>query len=75
MTDLAGQLREVIRRSGLNRKQVADQTGISYAAIHGFVGGTRDMRLSTASKVAELLGVELRPMRRKQKTSGKNRTT
>ncbi len=67
MMDLGEQLREVIRRSRLTRKQVADRTGISYSVIHGFMSGERSMTLDTASKVADLVGVELRPVRQKRK--------
>ena len=67
MTDLGEQLRAAIRRSGLSRKQAADRTGVSYSVIHGFMSGERSMTLDTASKVADLVGVELRPVRRKRK--------
>ncbi len=64
MIDLAKQLREAIERSGLTRKQIADRTGVSYSAVHGFVAGTRDMTLQSASKIAEVVGLDLRPVRR-----------
>ena len=67
MIELSEQLREAIRRSGFNRKQVADRTGISYSVIHGFMSGERGITLDTASKVAEVVGVELRAIRRRRK--------
>ncbi len=64
MVDLGQQLRVAMRQSGLTRKQIADQAGVSYSVIHCFAGGTRTMTLDTASRVADLLSVELRPKRK-----------
>ncbi len=58
--DLAGQLREAIANSGLNRHQLAKRTGISYSVVHGFVGRECDITLGTASKMYEVIGAELR---------------
>ena len=67
MVDLDKQLRRAIRRSGMTRKQIADQSGVSYAIVHDFVSGKRGMTLRTASKVADLLGLELREIQSKSK--------
>lgn len=67
MVDLDEQLREAIRRSGMTRKQIADQAGVPYSIVHGFVSGERGMTLRVASRVAELLALELREVRRKSK--------
>ena len=56
-SDLAERLRAAVRRSGLTRNQVAKRTGLSYAIVHGFMAGTQDIRLSTASEIAALVGV------------------
>jgi predicted transcriptional regulator len=66
-TDLAAVLREALDDAGLNPFQVSQRAGIPYAAIHGFVHNDRDMMLSTASKLCDLLGLELRPMQRSRK--------
>lgn len=58
--DLGKQLRRAIKRSGLTRNQIAKRTDLSYAIVHGFVAGTTDIRLATASKIAAVVGVELR---------------
>lgn len=58
--DLSKQLRRAIKRSGLTRNQIAKRTDLSYAIVHGFVAGTTDIRLATASKIAAVVGVELR---------------
>ena len=67
MVDLDEQLRQAVRRSGLNRKQVADRGGMSYSLIHGFMSGERSMTLRVASRVADVVGLELRPTKRKRK--------
>ena len=44
--------------------KVAESCGLRYQTVYGFVKGERDIALSSASKLAELFGLELRPMRR-----------
>lgn len=66
MVDLGEQLKRAIRQSGLTRKQISDRAGVGYAAVHGFMAGSRDLTLASASRIANLVGVELRPKRRKQ---------
>lgn len=63
---LAKQLRAAIAKAGLNPFQVSKRTGVGYSAIHGFLNGTRDMSLGTASKLCKLVGLELRPVRGKR---------
>ena len=63
--DLAAQLRTAVERSGLSRFELAQRTGLSYAVIHRFITGNRDIVLATASKIAAVLDLELRPARKK----------
>ena len=58
--DLGGQLRAAFAESGLSRFELARRAGISYAIVHRFVGGDRDITLGTASKLCAVLGLELR---------------
>lgn len=58
--DLGAQLRQAIKRSNITRYEIAKRAELSYAVVHGFVAGTSDLRLSTASKIAEIVDVELR---------------
>ena len=71
MADLETQLRDAARRSGMSMKAISDETGIPYAAVHGFVARDRSILLSTASKLCKLFGLELRPMRRTKKKGGR----
>ncbi|MEE9296466.1 MAG: helix-turn-helix transcriptional regulator [Phycisphaerae bacterium] len=67
MSDIDEQLREAARNSGLSIKAMSDRAGIPYAAVHGFVRSDgRTMTLRTAAKLAVLLGLELRPVRRRK---------
>ena len=68
-TDLGLALRQAIAASGLTRAQVSKRAGIGYAAIHGFVGGARDLTLESASKVVAALDLrfDLKPARNLRK--------
>ncbi len=59
-TDLADQLRAAFAESGLSRFELARRAGISYAIAHRFIGGDRDITLTTASKLARVLGLAFR---------------
>ena len=65
--DLPRQLREAFAESGISRFELARRAGISYAIIHRFIGGDRGITLETASKLADVLGLELRPKRHGRK--------
>jgi plasmid maintenance system antidote protein VapI len=65
--DLGEQLREAFRKSGLTRFALAKQSGVPYSGIHRFVAGDRDISLSTASRLCDVLGVEFRPIDRATK--------
>ena len=64
---LAEQLRAAIRESGVSRYGLAKQTGLSYAVVHRFVAGERDITLATATKITDVLGLELKAVRAAQK--------
>ena len=60
-TDLAEQLRWAIADSGLTRHALSKRSGVTYAVVFRFVAEERDVTLRTASKLADVLGLELRP--------------
>lgn len=66
MVDLGKQLRDAIRRSGLTRRQISKRSGVAYSAVHGFVGGKQTLTLESASKIADVVGIEFRPRRAKR---------
>ncbi len=55
---MADILREAIRKSGQSAGQLAELTGVSQPTITEFLRG-KDMRLDTAQKLAEFLGLTL----------------
>lgn len=63
-------MREVIRQvfgeSGLSIRQLSLRAGIPYATAHGFVKGNADVTLRIASKMCRVLGLELRPARKRK---------
>ena len=63
-TDLAKGLRAAFKASGMSRFELAKRSGVSYSVIHRFFGGGRDLTLRTASRIADVLGMELRPKRK-----------
>ncbi len=64
--DLAEQLRAAVRAAGLSTYALARDAGIDVAVAVRFMNGTRGMNLDSASRVATLLGLELRAIRRKR---------
>ena len=53
-------LRRAIKSSGHTHYALNKQTGVPISRIDDFMAG-KDIRLSTASKLAAVLGVEMRP--------------
>jgi plasmid maintenance system antidote protein VapI len=49
----------VIRESGKSVEEVARDAGIAPIVISGFLSGQRDIRMTTADKLADVLGLML----------------
>ena len=62
--DLGEQLRAAFVESGITRFAWAKRAGVSYAIAHRFAAADRDITLTTASKLADVLGLELKPAKR-----------
>ena len=56
---LAHQLQEAIKNSQLSTYQLAQQAGITRSQIGRFLSNQFDLKLKTASKVANVLGLKL----------------
>ena len=56
---LSTALRQAIRQSDKSEFQIAEQTGVSPLVISRFLSGERDIRMATADKLAESLGLKL----------------
>jgi hypothetical protein len=59
--DLADQIRREIKRQGFSGYRLAKASGVSQGVVCRFINGRRDIGLSTASKLAKVLGLELIP--------------
>ncbi len=50
----------------MSRFELCKRSGVSYSVVHRFIGGERDIRMETASRLADVLGVELRTKRQRR---------
>ena len=65
--DIETQLRQTARKCGKSMKKLADESGLAYATVHGFVRDEKTITLANAARLAEVLGLELRPVKRGRK--------
>jgi hypothetical protein len=59
--NLGESLRRAMDGSGETLYRIAKDSGVDYAIVHKFYHRERDMKLETASRIVEHLGLELRP--------------
>ena len=59
-------LRDAAKRSG-SMLQLSKRAELPYATIHGFIRDEKTVTLRSASKIADVLGLELRAKKRKGK--------
>ena len=58
---LSKALKAAVRGSELTAYEIAKRTGISQIILSRFLSGERDIRLATADKLADALGLKLTP--------------
>ena len=58
--DLGNDIRRFFRATGMSMKALSDATRIPYSALHRFLKGGADIRLSTADRICDALALELR---------------
>ena len=63
-------LQQRISESHLSQNEIARRSGIAYGMISRFVHGERGMTLTTAAKVAKVLDLELKLLRKRGKKKG-----
>jgi plasmid maintenance system antidote protein VapI len=63
-TDLATTIRRAIEVSGLTPYRIATDADVDRAIMTRFVNRERGLTLDTASRICDVLGLELRPVRR-----------
>ena len=66
---LGDQIRQAIGDSGLTRYRIAQETGLSEAALSRFVNGVCGLSLDSIDKVGECLGLEITTGKRKRRKS------
>lgn len=66
-SDIESQLRRAIIESSMSRYKIAKLSGIGEAQLSLFVNRKRTLTLTSAAKVADVLGLELTPKSKKRK--------
>jgi transcriptional regulator with XRE-family HTH domain len=64
---ISAALRQSIVDSGLSAYRLAQESGVNVAAVLRFRSGERSLDLRSADRLAEVLGLELRPVRPRAK--------
>ena len=62
-TDLAAQLRQAIRDSGLTLYRIGVEADVDSGVLSRFFTNERSITLTTASRIADYLGLEFRKRR------------
>jgi plasmid maintenance system antidote protein VapI len=63
--DIEQKLRKAIVRSKMSRYRISQLSGVGEAQLSLFVNGKRTLTLTSAAKVAKVLGLELKPKKEK----------
>ena len=63
---LESQLRQAILQADMSRNKLSQISGVDPAQLCYFVQGKRSLTLRSAERIAEALGLELRPTRKKK---------
>jgi len=71
--DIEVQLREAIVGSEMSCYEIAKRTGMANSQLSLFINGHRSLTLTSAAKVARVLGLELRPTKTERKATKKKR--
>jgi hypothetical protein len=64
---LSEQLRQAIRDCGESRYSLSKRTGIDQSTLTRFMSGERGLRLDVVDVLADVLGLELRPRKSRDK--------
>jgi transcriptional regulator with XRE-family HTH domain len=61
--DIIGRLKAAIEASGESRYALSCKSGVLQSAVSRFMSGERSLSLESAARLADALGLELRPKR------------
>jgi len=67
MKDIEKQLKQAIEKSKMSRYKIAKVSGLTESQLSYFVNGHRTLTLPAAAKLAKALGLELRPIDKKER--------
>lgn len=62
--DIERQLLEAIVNSSMSQYEIAKRSGVTKSQLSLFVSGQRSLTLTSAAKIARVLGLELRAVRK-----------
>ena len=63
--DIEQKLRKAIVKSKMSRYKISQLSGVGEAQLSLFVNGKRTLTLTSAGKVAKVLGLDLKPKKKK----------
>lgn len=61
-------LRTAIENAGLSQMELSRRSGVPVASVNRFLHAKQDLTFYSAARLAAVLGLELRPVRRKKST-------
>lgn len=64
---MAKAIQTAFKKSGLLRSELARRANVPYSTVHRFMESYRDVGLQTVQKLADVLNLELRPVKRKRR--------
>ena len=62
--DIEERLRQAILNSSMSRYRISQLSGVADSQLCFFVNGKRTLTLTSAAKVAQVLGLDLRPIKK-----------
>ena len=60
------QLRRAAIASGASILNLCERSGLRYNSLHGFIRGTKTLTMTSANKLAKVLNLELRPIKKRK---------
>ncbi len=65
------QIREAVEASGMSRYAICKAIGLTQGAMSRFMNGKAGLSLEMLDRLAELIGMEIRPRGKSTKTGGR----
>lgn len=66
--DIEMQLRDAILGSDMSRYEIAKRAGVTNSQLSLFINNQRSLTLTSAAKIARVLGLELKPVQTGRKS-------